>query len=61
MWDLVSDGQVLQRYRSSDLRMSFVWRARCFASEADRDRFSEESTVTVQEVLERLVADLRAK
>lgn len=61
VWHLVSDGKVLQRYRSSDLRMSFVWRARCFASEEEKAKFSEHSVVSVAEALTKLVADLRAR
>eukprot|EP00439_Symbiodinium_sp_Y106_P059168 s2190_g8.t1 len=34
-WQLRSNGEVLQTYNSSDLRMTIVYRARCFASEED--------------------------
>ncbi|CAE6911887.1 folD [Symbiodinium sp. CCMP2592] len=34
-WQLRSNGEVLQIYNSSDLRMTIVYRARCFASEED--------------------------
>lgn len=38
-WEVRSDGNVLQRYSSSDLRMTIVYRARCFASAEERDSY----------------------
>ncbi|CAE7028686.1 folD [Symbiodinium natans] len=60
-WELRSDGEVLQTYNSSDLRMTIVYRARCFASEEERLRFragAAEDQLSLEAVLGRLTEDL---
>lgn len=41
-WSVSSDGRELQAYNTSDLRFSVVYRARCFADDASRDRFAQQ-------------------
>lgn len=60
-WQLRSNGEVLQTYNSSDLRMTIVYRARCFASEEERLRFREgaaEDRLSLEAILGRLTEDL---
>lgn len=66
MWNVVSDGEPLATYRTQDLRISLVWRSRCFESQQKKDEFkaqleSHDNDLTVEEVLDTLVVDLRKR
>jgi hypothetical protein len=54
--------QPLREYRTEDLRISLVWRARCFTSEADKQHFHEAHQegrfLNVSDALSPLRADL---
>lgn len=55
-WVLESNGTVLQNYTTDDLRMSIVYRARCFASADEASRFDgrggpEEGMMTLEGIL----------
>ncbi|CAK9088781.1 unnamed protein product [Durusdinium trenchii] len=61
LWELRSEGQVLQSYNSSELRMTIVYRARCFTSEEERQRYlkqAPEDLLSLDEILEKLKEDL---
>ncbi|CAJ1419107.1 unnamed protein product [Effrenium voratum] len=61
-WELRSEGQVVERYNSSDLRMTVVYRARCFASEAERQRFLKpDEMLSLDAILDTLSGDLLAR
>ncbi len=61
-WSLYNGDEVLARYPHDQLRISFVWRARCFADEAERQKFADDdSRLSVDSVVETLVKDLRAR
>ena len=63
-WELRSDGALLKAYNSSELRMTIVYRARCFASEEARQRYlrqAPEDELGLEEILGRLREDLVAK
>jgi hypothetical protein len=63
-WNLYSDDQILQSYRTDDLRITIVYRARCFASLEDLDRYHTPSSyeqLTVEDILETFLNDLEAK
>ncbi len=61
-WEMTSKGAVLATYNTNQLRISFVWRSRCFASEEQKQRFNTDvNTVTLEEALSKLVADLRRR
>jgi hypothetical protein len=66
-WDLVNGDHVAAKYRTEHLRISFVWRSRCFSSEDERATFlgkqgeEDPSSLTVEQVLDTLVKDLRRR
>lgn len=41
-WQLTSNNEMLQRYRTDELRFSVVYRARCFADDSERRRFAHQ-------------------
>ena len=41
-WSLESDGEKLRDYETDDIRMTIVYRARCFKDEKERQRFGAE-------------------
>ena len=58
----MSDGKPLATYHTSQLRISFVWRSRCFASEEEKARFAtDQDTLSLEGVLSDLVVDLRKR
>ena len=60
-WIVQSNGEVIERYCTSDLRMSIVYRARCFkdAQQAsDYFNLPETDMITLDEVLKRLTDEL---
>ena len=60
-WVLRANGAALGRYGTNDLRIALVWRALCFASEADRAAAAAEPRMALEDILGRLEADLRAR
>ena len=63
VWELRTNGERVRDYNTSDVRISLVWRARCFASEEEKKRWHAQSQATLQleSVLDKLVADLRTR
>jgi len=60
-WEVRGEGKVLQKYSSSDLRITIVYRARCFASEDERDHYHNlqpSDKLSLTEVLRVLTDDL---
>ena len=60
-WSVVSDGEVMQTYHEDQLRLSIVYRARCFASEEARLRFHSlpaSEFLTLDDILGRFRDDL---
>eukprot|EP00051_Salpingoeca_urceolata_P028395 m.486638 g.486638 ORF g.486638 m.486638 type:complete len:427 (+) comp24527_c0_seq1:33-1313(+) len=58
-WQVESDGQVLRNYTTEDLRMTIVYRARCFASAADIEEFqSPSSPLDLPTILDTLKDDM---
>lgn len=62
-WVLRADGEVLQRYDTDDLRVSIVYRARCFATKAEAQRFGgdggpAEQRLTLEAILTTLADEL---
>lgn len=56
------DGREIRRYQVDDLRFSVSWKAYCFADAAARDRWREHTDdLTYEEIVDRLVEDLRAR
>jgi hypothetical protein len=65
-WTLFVDGKAVRNYKTSDFRMSLVWRARCFVDDAELARWhesmkDESSKISMETVLSTLEKDLRAK
>jgi hypothetical protein len=57
-----AEGAAAARYRWRDLRFSVSWKAYCFRDEAERRAWSTRADdLRVDDVLDRLVADLRAR
>ena len=64
LWELRANGRRVRDYNTSDVRVSLVWRARCFASEEQRQRWHAQTSgdsLQLETVLETLVADLRKR
>ena len=58
-WEVRDGHEVVARYAWSDLRFSVSWKAYCFADDHERATWSDHSDdLTLDAVLERLVADL---
>ena len=56
------DENELRRYASDELRFSVSWKAYCFADERARDRWRDHhDDLEYEEIVNRLVADLRAR
>lgn len=61
-WSVRDGERVVARYSWQDLRFSVSWKAYCFADEADRHRWREHrEDLSLDAILERLVADLRGR
>jgi hypothetical protein len=64
LWGLTEDGTLKYTYRTSDLRISMVYRARCFADAAEAERYATLSTdemLTLEQILEAFRKDLIAR
>ena len=63
-WLLISGGQELASYATDDLRLSIVYRARCFESEEARTKFhnlGEEDKLSLDEILAKFREDLQKR
>ncbi|MCW5891656.1 MAG: hypothetical protein KIT14_14060 [bacterium] len=61
-WSVRDGDTVVARYRWNDLRFSVSWKAYCFADEAERTAWREHTDdLTLDTILDRLRADLRAR
>jgi len=62
-WEVTAGETVLGNYKTSDFRMSLVWRARCFESEDEKARWHDASrqNLTLDDVLQTLEVDLRKR
>uniref|UniRef100_A0A914VPL2 Uncharacterized protein n=1 Tax=Plectus sambesii TaxID=2011161 RepID=A0A914VPL2_9BILA len=63
IWILESNKKVLKEYKTDDLRSTIVYRAKCFASEKERDQFHAEindknKMMDLEYILDTLKADL---
>lgn len=58
-WRLLDGDREIHRYAPGEVRVSTQWKARCFASEADRDRARRAPKLDMGEVVGRIEADLR--
>jgi hypothetical protein len=60
-WQLVSNGKVVNSYATNDLRISIVYRARCFENEARAKHFNslpDDEILSLDNILEVLKNDL---
>jgi len=61
-WRVVDGEQTLARYQWNELRFSVSWKAYCFVDERERRAWREHADdLTVDAVLERMLADLRRR
>lgn len=63
-WELLVDNQVIRKYETSDLRISMVYRARCFHDRAEAEKYQylpEDQMMTLDSILDTLKADMVAK
>lgn len=61
-WRLEENGELLDEYGWDDLRFSVSWKAYCYADEAERRQVEAHTDdLSRKEVLDRLIADLRAR
>lgn len=66
LWDLKVHDKTIRSYPMDDLRISIVFRARCFANEEESKRFQEqlhdhENAMKLDDILETLVKDLQSR
>ena len=61
-WTVTTDGEVVRRYRPEEMRLLVHWSAELFDDVADAERtFEHTDDLTVEVVVERLLADLHAR
>jgi hypothetical protein len=61
-WAVIDKEAELRRYRWNELRFSISWKAYCFADEAERRAWREHADdLSVEDVVDRLVGDLRSR
>jgi len=46
-WYLLSDDELIDVFKTEDLRMTFVWRGLCFHDEAEKSKFEQHLKVEV--------------
>lgn len=63
LWDVKSNGNIIASYVEDDIRFGAVYRARCFADEADREAFREaqKNQWTLDYVLNIFEKDMRKR
>ena len=64
LWDLRTDGERRASYRDEELRLSLVFRARCFASPAEAERFRGQAgadLLSLDAILDEFRRDLRRR
>eukprot|EP00164_Ancoracysta_twista_P007124 GFYU01010061.1.p1 GENE.GFYU01010061.1~~GFYU01010061.1.p1 ORF type:complete len:448 (-),score=113.95 GFYU01010061.1:78-1388(-) len=60
--DSWESGTTVRTYNTDELRLSFVWRQRCFADEAERQRFRDKKNpLELEDVLKVFVDDLEKR
>ena len=59
--DLTAGGRVLRAYHSDDLRISLVYRARCFRSEEDKAKYKTHPAISISDILAVFQRDLAEK
>jgi len=62
-WEIQSDGQTVANYSTNDLRISIVYRAKCFHSKEEADRYNSfydtpSNIMSLEGILNTLKADL---
>mmetsp|Transcript_29644 Transcript_29644/g.65709 ORF Transcript_29644/g.65709 Transcript_29644/m.65709 type:complete len:442 (+) Transcript_29644:54-1379(+) len=63
-WELQTDGEMVHQYSTSDLRISIVYRARCFSSPAEAQRYSalpQEDMLSLEYVMGAFKRDLTSR
>ncbi|TVQ91366.1 MAG: hypothetical protein EA397_09920 [Deltaproteobacteria bacterium] len=60
-WALQDGDRRVHRYAAGEVRVSTQWKARCFASEAERERARQAPALEIDEVVDRIEADLRQR
>ncbi len=61
LWHIACDGEVVQTYQTSELRMSIVYRARCFKDAQEQQKFytqGPDDKMKLNTILETLVQDM---
>ena len=60
-WLVISNNETIAEYLTTDLRISLVWRQRCFdeVSEIQKWKDQQKNLFTVQFVLERFIEDMK--
>lgn len=58
-WEVQSNGQTMKKYSTDDLRISIVYRARCFKDAAELEAYkADESVMDLDTILFKLSQDL---
>jgi hypothetical protein len=61
-WELSNGKAVIRQYHTHDLRMSLVWRARCFEDEAEKNKWhSYTDELSVDDIIDTFVNDLQKR
>jgi hypothetical protein len=61
-WEFRANGVKVADYQTTDLRISLVWRQRCFDKEEEVQRWASlKDFITVDQVLDKFIEDMRVK
>ena len=60
-WDLTTNGVKRTELKTSDFRISLVWRSRCFRNEEEKRAWEQDTPMELDYILDTLDADLRAR
>ena len=60
---MISENKTLAEYKTTDLRISLVWRQRCFDHPSEVQKWKEQQwgTFGLEEVLNRFIVDLKKR
>lgn len=61
VWHLISDGRKIGEYTTEQMRVTLVWRARCFRDAEEKARWEASEVMQLDDILDKLEADLRAR
>ena len=62
LWEVRANGNKIADYKTTDLRISLVWRQRCFEKQEEVKKWADmKDFMSVDAVLEKFIGDMRTK